>query len=140
MNDQVRLGYQLARVCLSPKTGERIWLAGFHHPGDTVSSACLKELVQAAEAQTGVRPRRRPELVAQRIEAQQVVIERTRRLADQQQTKLDRLRQTHTTLIGKLYHAAQVAKGPIPSVKLACLQAQVTGWQKRLPRLAEQIA
>jgi hypothetical protein len=140
MNDQVRLGYQLARVCLSPKAGERVWLAGFHHPGDTVSAACLKELLHAAEAQTGVRPRRRPELVAQRIAAQAAVLERTRRLTDQQQAKLDRLQQTHTTVIGKLYHAAQVEKGPIPSGKLARLRTQVTGWQKRLPRLAEQIA
>ena len=140
MNDQVRLGYQLARVCLSPRAGERIWLAGFHHPGDTVSAACLKELVHAAEAQTGVRPRRRPELVTHRINAQQTLIERTRRLARHQQTKLDQLRQTQTTLIGKQYHAAQIEKGPIPSGKLARLQAQVTGWQQRLPRLAEQIA
>ncbi|MEP7359690.1 MAG: hypothetical protein ABI847_20730, partial [Anaerolineales bacterium] len=36
MNDQVRLGYQLARVCLSPSTDERLWLTGFHHPGDMV--------------------------------------------------------------------------------------------------------
>jgi len=140
MNDQVRLGYQLARVCLSPKTGERIWLAGFHHPGDTVSATCLKELVQAAEAQTGVRPRRRPELVTRRIDAQQTLMERTRRLAHQQQAKLARLRQTHPTLIGQVYHAEQIERGPIPPGKLARLRAQVAGWQKRLPRLAEQIA
>ncbi|MCC6192565.1 MAG: hypothetical protein IT318_26365 [Anaerolineales bacterium] len=82
MNDQVRLGYQLARVSLSPQAGERIWLAGFHHPGDTVSAACLQELVLAAEKQTQVRPRRRPELVGQRIAAQAATVERTRRLAD----------------------------------------------------------
>lgn len=140
MNDQVRLGYQLARVSLSPPAGPRIWLAGFHHPGDTVSSACLQELVQAAEAQTGVRPRRRPELVAQRNAAQQTVIARTRRLADQQQAKLERLQQTHTTLTGKRYHAAQVLHSPIPAGKQARLRAQADGWQKRLPRLAEQIA
>src|SRR6266542_2383457 len=139
MNDQVRLGYQLARVCLSPQASERIWLAGFHHPGDTVSATCLKELVQAAEAQTGVRPRRRPELVTRRIDAQQTLMERTRRLAHQQQAKLARLRQTQTTLIGQLYHAEQIEKGPIPSGKLARLQVQMAGWQKRLPRLAEQI-
>lgn len=140
MNDQVRLGYQLARVCLSPPAGERIWLAGFHHPGDTVSAVCLKALVQAAEAQTGVRPRRRPELVAQRIEAQQTSLDRTRRLANAQQTKLARLLQTQTTLIGQLYHAEQIEKGPIPSGKLVRLRAQVAGWHKRRPRLAEQIA
>ena len=42
MNDQVRLGYQLARVCLSPQTGKRLWLAGFHHPGDMGSAAYVR--------------------------------------------------------------------------------------------------
>jgi hypothetical protein len=140
MNDHVRLGYQLARVCLSPREGERIWLAGFHQPGDTVSATCLKALVQAAEAQTGVRPCRRPELVTQRIATQQAVVERTRRLADQQHAQLKRLQQTHTTLTGKRHHAEQVLKGPISSGKQARLQAQADGWQKRLPRLVEQIA
>jgi len=77
MNDGVKLGYQLARVCLSPREQARVWLAGFHHPGDTVSSACLQELVRAAEAQSHVRPRRRTELVPQRIEAHGVVLART---------------------------------------------------------------
>lgn len=140
MNDQVRLGYQLARVSWSPQAGARIWLAGFHHPGDTVSSACLQELVHAAEAQTGVRPRRRSELVGQRIEAQHTVIRRTRRLAEQHQAKLQRLQQTHTTLTGQRYHAEQVLNGPIPAGKQARLRAQAEGWQKRLPRLAAQIA
>jgi hypothetical protein len=139
MNDQVRLGYQLARVCLSPKAGERIWLAGFHHPGDTVSAVCLQELVRAAERQTGVRPQRRPELVVQRLKTHQSLIERTRQLGDQQQTRLNCLQQTQTLLIGKLYHARQVEKGPIPAGKLARWQVQTTGWQKRLPRLVEQI-
>ena len=140
MNDQVRLGYQLARVCLSPHTGERLWLAGFHHPGDTVSAACLQELLRAAEAQTGVRPRRRPELVAKRIEGQQAIMERTRRLITQQQVNLDQLHRTQTALIGKCYHAAQVQKEPISAGKMALLLKQVAGWQKRQPRLDQQIA
>src|SRR3990172_8926019 len=52
MNDGVKLGYQLARVCLSPRDQERVWLAGFHHPGDTVSAACVQDLIRAAETQT----------------------------------------------------------------------------------------
>ena len=67
-------------------------------------------------------------------------MERTRRLANQQQMKLAQLRQKQTTLIGQRYHAEQLAKGPISSGKLAHLRAQVAGWQKRPPRLAEQIA
>lgn len=69
MDDGIRLGYQLARISLQTHRYGRLWLAGFHHPGNTVSVACLKELVEGAEQTTGVRPRRRPELVRQRIDA-----------------------------------------------------------------------
>jgi hypothetical protein len=69
MDDTVRLGYQLARVSLETKRFGRLWLAGFHHPGDTVSVSCLKELVEAAERTTGIRPRRRTELVQRRLDA-----------------------------------------------------------------------
>jgi|CXWL01.1.fsa_nt_gi hypothetical protein len=140
MNDSVKLGYQLARVCLSPQGRDQVWLAGFHHPGDTVSAACLKELVEAAEAQTGVRPRRRPELVQQRIETQRESIARTRRLLNQQQSKLIHLQQTQRTLHGKVYHAEQVRKGPISRPKAAVLKKQLAGWRKRLPRLETQLA
>jgi hypothetical protein len=139
MNDGVKLGYQLARVCLSPREGERTWLAGFHHPGDTVSSTCVKELVRAAEAQAHVRPRRRTELVQQRIEAQQVVVARAQRLVSEQAAKLNHLQQTQTELTGKLYHMEQACKGSISPAKLARLQVQRTGWLKRQPRLAAQI-
>jgi len=139
MNDGVKLGYQLARVCLSSQVQDRIWLAGFHHSGDTVSVRCLKELVQAAEAQTLVRPRRRTELVHQRIVAQQEIIARIRRLVEQQAEKVQAGRQTRTTLIGQLYHAEELQKGLISQQKLARLQTQVSGWRKRQPRLEAQI-
>jgi len=139
MNDGVKLGYQLARVCLSPRNGERIWLAGFHHPGDTVSSTCLKELVHAAEAQAHVRPRRRTELVQQRIEAQQVVVVRAQRLVRQQAAKLSHLQQTQTELTGKIYHAEQACKSSIFRAKLARLQVQRNSWLKRQPRLVAQV-
>jgi len=140
MNDQVRLGYQLARVSLTPFTGERIWLAGFHHPGNTLSSDCLRELITAAEAQTGVRPRRRVELVRQRIEQQQAGLARLKRLAQQQQTRRDQLRLTHTRLIGQLYHAEQLHKGPVFQAKQARLMQRVPVWRKRLPKVVQQLA
>lgn len=139
MNDSVKLGYQLARVCLSPEGRERMWLAGFHHPGDTVSAACLRELVVAAEAQTGVRPRRRPELLQQHIDDQRQSIARARRLLNAQQVKLAHWQQTHLTLHGKVYHAEQVRKGPISKQKAAVLKQQLKGWRKRLPRLDTQL-
>jgi len=140
MNDSIKLGYQLARVCLSAHEGTRLWLAGFHHPGDTVSMTCLKELVRAAEAHTLVRPRRRTELVQQRIEAQAEVVARWQRLADQQRIKLNRLHQTTQVLIGKVYHAQQTLSQAVSPAKSARLTAQIEGWQKRQTRLDMQIA
>ena len=151
MNDQVRLGYQLARVCLSDHQGERVWLAGFHHPGDRVSVTCLQELIVAAEAQTRVRPRRRIELVEQRLDLQRQEIARLERLIGQQQTKLEHLQATQTRLIGWIYHAEQVADGaadgaaagaadsPVSPGKQARLRARLAGWQARLTGLPTQI-
>jgi hypothetical protein len=140
MDDGVKLGYQLARVCLSSPQQERIWLAGFHHPGDTVSVECLQELILAAEAQTQIRPRRRPELVQQCIEAQTQVVARIRRLISQQEEKRHKLQNTQATLIGKLYHAQQVMKEALPLSSRSRLSAQSEGWQARLPRLEAQLA
>lgn len=140
MNDSVKLGYQLARVCVSAYDGTRFWLAGFHHPGDTVSMACLKELLQAAETQTRIRPRRRTELVQQRIAAQTEMVTRLGHLADAQQAKLRSLQQATQTLTGKVYHAQQMLKAGVSPAKASRLAAQLQGWQKRQPRLAAQIA
>ena len=140
MNDSVKLGYQLARVCLSGAKGERVWLAGFHHPGDTVSSKCLKELVEAAEAQAHIRPRRRTEKVQERVAAQEASVARTRRLLDQQQAKAGCLRQTRQELFGKIYHTEQMQKGPLSGKRRAVLQKKLQSWRKRLPRLEAQSA
>ena len=67
MDDEIRLGYQAALVSMeSPKYG-RLWLSIAHHPGDTVSLTQAEALVRAAEERTGVRPRRRTELLRERI-------------------------------------------------------------------------
>ncbi len=69
MGDHVGLGYQAAVVSMGGPSYGRILLAGERHPGDTVATECLQGLVLAAEAATGVRPRRRPELVIERLQA-----------------------------------------------------------------------
>jgi hypothetical protein len=140
MDDGVHLGYQLARVCLTGHDGMRHWLAGFHHPGDTVSVNCVKELSLASEAQTGIRPRRRTELVAQRVQALADDCARLRRLAAQQNVKLETLRATQERLIGQRYHAEQECLRPLSAYKLGVLRQQLASWSKRLPRLAKQIA
>ena len=65
--DQVGLGYDAALATLRSPTYGRLLLVGFHHPRHTVAWPRLQRIVQAVEAQLGVRPRRRPELVQQRL-------------------------------------------------------------------------
>ncbi len=140
MNDRVQLGYQVARVCFTTKANERIWLSGFHHPGDTVSASCLQELVHVAEAQTGVRPRRRTELVRQRIAAREQQMQRPQRLLAQQRERQMHLQQTHTRLREQIFQSAQTLKIPISSAKSAWRTKRCQGWRERLPRLEQQLA
>ncbi len=86
MNDDIRLGYQAALVSLASPTYGRLWLSVTHHPGDTVSCTQAEALVLAAEARLQRRPRRRTELLLQRIDAyKQQLAQTDERLETQQQ-------------------------------------------------------
>jgi hypothetical protein len=67
MDGEIRLGYQLAEICLQTRLFGRQWLSARQHPGDTLSAPCLLDLVQEAERRLGCHPRRRTELLVQRI-------------------------------------------------------------------------
>ncbi len=58
-------GYQFARAQLATKRDSLI-LGGFLHPGHTISSQCVRELVGLIEATLG-RPRRRVEVLTERL-------------------------------------------------------------------------
>ncbi len=86
MDDEIRLGYQAGVVSLQSPTYGRLWLSVAHHPGDTVSCTQAEALVLAAEARLRRRPRRRTELLRQRIAAvEQVVTQTDERLEKQKQ-------------------------------------------------------
>jgi hypothetical protein len=140
MDDALHLGYQLARVCFTTVTGERLWLNGFHHPGDTVSVACLQELVRTAEAQTGMRPRRRTALVQQRIAATEQLMERPRRLLAQQETKRTTLRETELHVRVNIAQAEATLKKGTKTARSERLRGRLQAWQARLPRLAKQLS
>jgi len=90
MGDAIRLGYQASLVSLESPTYRRVWLSVAHHPGDTVSSTQAEALVRAAEARTGLRPRRRTECLRERIRAFREQIAPTeRRLHVQQQALVE---------------------------------------------------
>jgi hypothetical protein len=82
MDDEIRLGYQAAVVSLQSPIWRRLWLSGQAHPGDTVSCTQAEALVLAAEARTGLRPRRRTEWLKKRIEA----LEQTMKITEQRLT------------------------------------------------------
>jgi hypothetical protein len=140
MDDGLKLGYQLARVCMHNEVWGRVWLAGFHHPGSTVSAPCLQELIIAAETQAHVRPRRRTELVRQRLQALDESLQRYERLITQQSDKLKAQQVTLDTLKGKCYHAEQVQRGPISEAFRERLIQQRAGWQRRIPKVEKAIA
>lgn len=140
MNNQIRLGYQLARVCVQAVRYGRIWLDGFHHPGDTVSMNCLKELVLAAEQHAGVRPRRHPELVTQRIDNLQPTRQHWESLCAHQATLLTRLEAQQVELIGHQYQLQQrLTQETAPSLK-ARFSGQISTIQSRLTKLKAQMA
>jgi len=90
MDGEIRLGYQAAVISLESPTYRRLWLSTAHHPGDTVSCTQAEALVLAAEARTGLRPRRRTDLLSQRIDVFEQRMETTRQrwLAQQEAVRI----------------------------------------------------
>ena len=84
MDDTIRLGYQAALVSLSSPRYGRLWLSGTHHPGDTVACTQAENLVLAAEARTGVRPKRRTDLLSQRIATFEQILDETKKRREMQ--------------------------------------------------------
>src|SRR5258708_25083961 len=73
-------------ACKARRMYGRLWLSVAHHPGDVVSCTQAEALVLAAEARLRLRPRRRTELLRQRIAAfEQVVTQTGERLEKQKQ-------------------------------------------------------
>jgi phage shock protein A len=107
MDDRVQLGYQLARVCVQTTQDGRLWLAGFHHPGDTVSQACLQELVHAAERIARIRPRRRTELIQKRLQTFEQPLVRYARLVQHHEDRLAHLVQRIDRLTAQIVSTEQ---------------------------------
>ncbi len=151
MGDVVALGYQAALVSLHSPTYKRLWLANQLHPGDTVSSTQTQVLVHAAEARTGLRPRRRMELVALRLAAAQEAYEQ----ADARyQTSYDQLKaaqdQEHDTRNGLREwqeimrqletEYADSKRSPTAHCKLTRARQKVTMYEQRRPRVHKALA
>src|SRR6266568_8114863 len=167
MNDEIRLGYQAALVSLTSPTYRRLWLSVAHHPGDTVSCTQAEALVLAAEARLQRRPRRRTELLRQRIhvyeqqvaqtgerlETQKQAVERAKeRLAEAEQQVQERklqvaelekhyqtrkLQERPTSHLAQARSRLQAAVKRLNSRKSLCKQAQHR-WDKTTAKLRQQ--
>jgi len=148
MDGEVRLGYQLAEICLHTELFGRQWLSAQHHPGDTVSAPCLLDLLQAAERRLGCHPRRRTELIQPRIAACESA-QATLAQACKANVRVTNL----TTRVAHLTEQIQQAEARLqtlrtqpgsprqagPYSRLNRLTKQQAGWQEQLRRAQTQL-
>jgi hypothetical protein len=145
MDDDVRLGYQAAVVSFGSPTYRRLWLSVKPHPGHLLSCQLTEELVQAAEAHTRVRPRRRTELLGQRLQAVSEQLAKTTQGLAQRQQRLAEI-QTEIPVCyecwqGTEHVVAELAadfqacgRAEKPHSTLAKARRRARHWQRRYER------
>jgi len=145
MGDGVQLGYQAAMVSFHSPTYGRLWLDSRQHPGDTVSVTQLQDMVRIAEEKTGVRPRRRVELVKKRLDALEASWQEAEAQASESEERLLKARAELAEVKRALaywrreafqLHALYTREGrtPTPYCQLSRAQRKVQTYEKRLPR------
>jgi len=145
MSDTVHLGYQAAMVSMHSPTYGRLWLEVSPHPGDTVSCTQAEALVLAAEAQTGVRPWRRTDLIQQRLlslqaqeQALQASLARSQQAVERAQGQLQKTLaqvQYWQQVVGELEAVyRQKQRLERPHSRLAQARARLQVQQRRVPR------
>ena len=146
MANQLCKGHQAALVTLKGMRN-RVHIAAFHHPGDTVSGACLREMVEATETRLGCRPRRRTELVHLRIEMTETSIAQRRSWLEAQQAIIREQIERQVRLGNQLQavglqlaelEAAYSSKQVRPDSLLARARKRKAGWERQLGSAFEQ--
>lgn len=149
MGDAVSFGYQAAMVSFHSLTFGRFWLSSALHPGDAISCTQAAAMVRAAEAKTGMRPLRRTDLLAQRI---QQVAAQCQKLETQIGKMSAQQQAIHTRLmalpseIEEWQQKIDALKdrppqpGRRPSRQIAQAQTRVQKLRRRQERLTEQLA
>jgi len=162
MSDEVRLGYQAclylavdrccrqaALVSMHSPTYGRLWLSVKQHPGNTVAGSQAEAMVRAAEASTGAQPRRRTELLAQRITAQQVSVQAAveKQAASEAQVARERLAcveqecQQWGQRVADLAARYEAKERPVgPHSQLSQARAKLRAQEQRLPRRQQALA
>lgn len=150
MDGEIRLGYQLAEICLQTRLFGRQWLSARHHPGDTLSAPCLLDLIQEAERRLGCHPRRRTELLAQRMAAcEQSIAMLQARLTQvdprlvAQLARCERLEcriQEAEAQIQKLAEQPASPRQSGPYSQLTRLRKRVVSWYRQLGHACQRLA
>ena len=149
MDGELRLGYQLAEICLQTDLYGRQWLGACHHPGDTVSAPCLLELIELAEQRLACHPQRRTDLLATRLQAAQPAVTALLlhikpvlvKLQDQEQRLLTldaQIRQGQQVL-ERLQAAPATRRQTGRYSRCNRLQRQLTGWQGHRQSAQQQV-
>ena len=151
MADGVQLGYQAAVVTVASPTFGRLWVSTQLHSGNTVSSTQAQAMVTAAESRTGLRPRRRTELVAKRLGQVEAALLLADEAWDESRFHLykaqDRADETAQQLTDWRQEVAWLetiyqreGRTPTPHCRLSRARRKVTTLQGRLPRTQDQLA
>ena len=149
-DDKVGLGYDAALVTMASPTYGRLFLSGFHHPRNTVSLPRLQRMVYAAEERLGRRPRRRTELVEQRLrKLNKVIARRLAWLSHQLAKKRDLMDQQDTLPLTMTQLEAEVAtleatyqaegRQERPHSKLAKARRRSAAAQTKLTKIPERL-
>ena len=149
-DDKVGLGYDAALVTMASPTYGRLFLSGFHHPRNTVSLPRLQRMVYAAEERLGRRPRRRTELVEQRLrKLNKVIARRLAWLSHQLAKKRDLMDQQDTLPLTVTQLEAEVAtleatyqaqgRQERPHSKLAKARRRSAAAQTKLTKIPERL-
>jgi hypothetical protein len=149
-DNEVGLGYDAALVTLTCPTYGRMFLAGFHYPRNPAALPRLQKMVRAAEERLGLYPRRRTELVKQRLDnLERTIAQRRRWLSAQEdkvkvlQARLDALPGTMSQLQPEIValETAHRERGRVekPHSKLAHARRRLTSAQKKLSRTPQAL-
>jgi len=138
MDDEIRLGYQAGVTSMHSPSYGRLWLSVEHHAGDTVSCTQAEALVLAAEQRTGLRPRRRTELLKTRIEACQQERQPTEKRNGTQKAALEKAQAALQETRNQLENA-QATPGTQPK-RIASLERRCLRREKAISAAQDRLA
>ena len=148
--DRVGLGYDAALVTLTCPTYGRMFLSGFHYPRNPVALPRLQKMVRAAEERLGLYPRRRTELVEQRLKKLEQTIAQRRHWLSVQLDKVEGLQaqlatlphtisqlEAHVTALEATYR--EQGRAEKPHSKLAKARRQLASARKKLSKAPQAL-